>query len=313
MSAPQILVTGAAGFIGSHTVDRLLAEGARVLGIDDLSTGREENLSAAAQNPGFSLETQCLRDERRVCDLVKKFRPDAIVHLAALVSVPIAEQEPLKNWALNVETTHHLAEAARLFQIRRIVFASSAAIYGDNENLPLRECELPRPLGQYGMSKLVGETLLRGYTVSYGLSPICFRYFNVFGPRQDPNSPYSGVVSIFVDRFRSQQAITIFGDGCQSRDFIFVGDIAEGNARAAVDPNLPSGVFNRCTGSATTLLDLVDALHEVFAKSVPVHHEAPRIGDIRHSLGDPSHTERELQLTAGTTFSQGIRALVDSL
>lgn len=311
----RILVTGAAGFIGSHTVDALLAEGASVLGVDDLSTGNLSNLFGASQSASFSLEQVDVSDEEAFAPIVEKFRPDAIVHLSALVSVPLAEKDPRKNQRLNVHATHIVAESARLSGTRRIVYASSAAVYGNAEEsqLPLREDTPAAPAGQYGASKLAGETILHGYASSYGLSPVCYRYFNVFGPRQDPNSPYSGVVSIFLDRARAGAEPMVFGDGSQSRDFIFVRDIAAGNARAALDMELPAGIFNRSTGTSTTLHDLLNVLRANFPEFPPAQFRENRPGDVRHSLGDPSKAREMLGIEAVTSFDDGMTELIASV
>ncbi len=309
----RVLVTGAAGFIGSHTVDHLLARDVAVLGVDDLSSGNRANLESAALSPGFSFEEADVAVAGVIDRLASEFRPQAIVHLAALVSVPRGEEDPGENFRLNVLGTHLVAEAARTHGIRRVVYASSAAVYGSATELPLSE-EMPaEPISQYGATKLMSEKLLGSYAGSYGLSPVCFRYFNVYGPRQDPASPYSGVVSIFADRFRERRPATIYGDGRQTRDFIYVGDVAKDNAAAAMDPKLAAGVFNRCTGDAQSLLDLVEILESRYPGGPALKYENERSGDIRHSLGDPSKATDILRLKAETPFSKGIAALLDSL
>jgi len=312
-SPPRILVTGAAGFIGSHTVDHLLARGARVLGLDDLSTGQARNLADAGRSPLFAFAECDVADEGALEARVAGFRPQAIVHLAALVSVPAGEEDPARNFRLNVVATRNVAESARRHGVRRIVFASSAAVYGNSEVLPLREDGATVPVGQYGTAKLMAEKLLAGYASSYGLSVICFRYFNVYGPRQDPSSPYSGVVSIFASRYRAGKPVTIFGDGEQSRDFIYVDDIARGNAAAALDLALPGGVYNRCTGTAQSLLDLAAVLRSLYPGVPEATHGPYRAGDIRHSLGDPGAAISTLGLAARVPFGDGIARLLESL
>lgn len=309
----RVLVTGAAGFIGSHTVDKLLALGATVLGVDDLSTGHRANLENARQSDRFEFREADVSAEGVVDAMAANFKPDSVVHLAALVSVPAGEEDPTKNFRLNVVATQNVAEAARRNGARRIVFASSAATYGNAKDLPLNE-EVPTvPIGQYGAAKLMSEKLLASYGESYGISAICYRYFNVYGPRQDPSSPYSGVVSIFADRYRSGKPVTIFGDGLQSRDFIYVGDVAEGNARAATEADLPSGVYNRCTGQSQSLLDLVKVLDGSYSGIPAPSHGEERAGDIKHSLGNPDKAVTALNLVAKMPFDEGIRALLASL
>ena len=312
-SSARILVTGAAGFIGSHTVDALLARGARVLGVDDLSTGRPGNLADAKSADAFSFAECDVTVPGALDALVADFRPQAIVHLAALVSVPAGEEDPTRNFRLNVVATQNVAETARRHEVGRIVFASSAAVYGNAATLPLGEDIATVPVGQYGTAKLMSEKLLAGYACSYGISPICFRYFNVYGPRQDPSSPYSGVVSIFANRYRAGLPVTIFGDGEQSRDFIYVGDIARGNAAAALDLSLPGGVYNRCTGKAQSLLDLVAVLRRLYPDVPPPSHAADRAGDIRHSRGNPGAALSKLGLEARVPFDEGIARLLESL
>ena len=313
MSFEKVLVTGAAGFIGSHTVDRLLQKGATVAGVDDLSTGHLVNLEAAQQTGKFEFHEGDISAEGVIAGIVEKFQPQAIVHLAALVSVPAGEEDPTKNFRLNVLATQQVAEAARIHGVKRIVFASSAATYGNATQLPLDETVDTVPIGQYGAAKLMSEKLLASYGESYGISSICYRYFNVYGPRQDPSSPYSGVVSIFADRYRAGKPVMIFGDGKQSRDFIYVGDVAEGNARAATEPDLPGGVYNRCTGKSQSLLDLVSVLEGSYPGIPAPTHGEERAGDIKHSLGNPGKAVDALNLKAQMPFDEGIRALLASL
>ncbi|MEZ5324390.1 MAG: NAD-dependent epimerase/dehydratase family protein [Verrucomicrobiales bacterium] len=239
------------------------------------------------------------------------FQPESIIHLAALVSVPRAESEPVLNYRLNIQATQEICEAARSHQVRRIVFASSAAVYGECSDLPLAESAPTIPLGQYGSAKRISEQLLAGYHASYGIETVCFRYFNVYGPRQDPASPYSGVVSIFGDRYRAGKPVVIFGDGSQSRDFVYVGDVATANTLASTLESPTSGTFNCCTGISTSLLDLIDVLNERFPGVPKPGHEVARPGDIRHSLGDPSAITEALGFTPSTPFATGLRSLLD--
>lgn len=313
MTGKRILVTGAAGFIGSHTVDRLLADGHTVHGIDDFSTGKVENLSDAKNQPNFTLERADITVPIELRNHVKQFRPDTIIHLAALVSVPKGEADPALNYRLNVQATHEICEAARLHSVNRIVFASSAAVYGDCNELPLTESIAAEPVSQYGWSKRISEQLLASYSSSYGIQSVSLRYFNVYGPRQDPASPYSGVVSIFGDRYDAGQQVTIFGDGSQSRDFVYVADVAMANALAATSAAeaLPaSSSINCCTGVSTSLLQLTQILENIFPEVAPPAHGETRLGDIKHSLGNPSRIGDTLGFVPATTFESGLRILL---
>jgi UDP-glucose 4-epimerase len=256
---------------------RLLAGGCRVTGVDNFRTGNRGNLSAASASPNFTLHELDLTAFGALENLVRGVRPDAIVHLAALVSVQESIANPALNYALNVHATQLVAEAARLHGVRRIVFASSAAIYGEAAELPVRESAAKHPISPYGAAKLASEILLLGYATAYGITVRCQRYFNVFGPRQDPTSPYSGVISVFQQRYRDGKPVTIFGDGKQTRDFISVHDIARANVLAATAPNLTSGAANICTGRATSLLEVVD----VFRRRRRTRRTAPETFSIR--------------------------------
>lgn len=306
----KILVTGAAGFIGSHTTDFLLAEGHAVVGVDNLRTGKKENLASALGSSAFKFHVKDVAEPGVLSALVADARPDAIIHLAALVSVPESIANPALNFSLNVEAPQLVAEAAREHRVARVVFASSAAVYGDATEQPIREAADKSPVSPYGAAKLASEALLLGHGACYGFTVRCQRYFNVFGPRQDPSSPYSGVISIFARSYRAGQPVTIFGDGRQTRDFVAVRDVARANALAATRPGLASGVANICTGRATSLLDLArifGAAHPGVA--APVHRPA-RAGDIIHSLGDPAAAAAALGFTARTGVADGLAELI---
>ena len=308
----RVIVTGAAGFIGSHTVEKLLSDGHEVLGIDNLSTGKRQNVAHLVGSPGFWFVHRDILEPGIMEQLTQEFQPDSIIHLAGLVSVTLGQRAPQENFRLNIEATKVVAEAARLHSVSRIVFASTAAVYGDNQDLPLEEQNGKEPKSNYGTAKLMSELLLQGYARSYGMTCICTRYFNVFGPRQDPSSPYSGVISIFVDRFSQGKPVTVFGDGGQSRDFISVYDIARGNALAATSPGIPSGAYNFCTGRSIQLLDLIECLHREFPFAPPVRFADERDGDIRHSKGDPRRARRFLGFEAELDFGMAMKDLVES-
>lgn len=303
----KILVTGAAGFIGSHTTDRLLAEGHTVLGVDNLRTGHRRNLESALRSPDFRLAEADVSADGVLAALTREFAPTAIIHLAALVSVQESLQNPELNHRLNVMATEAVAKAAAAHGVKRVVFASSAAIYGDTPDLPIREETEKKPISPYGEAKLASEGILLGQS---GLTVRCHRYFNVFGPRQDPASPYSGVISIFDRRYRDGKGVTIYGDGRQTRDFISVHDVARANVIAATKPGIISGVANICSGRATSLLDIV----AIFARHYPAAPKpqfAPgRAGDIIHSLGRPDRAKAELGFTAQVPVADGLAELI---
>lgn len=305
----KILVTGAAGFIGSHTVDLLLAKGHAVLGVDNFRTGKEENLDGARRHKNFSFRTADVADEKVFPRIVAEFRPEAIIHLAALVSVPESIAHPAENHRLNFHATEVVRDAAIVSGVQRIVFASSAAVYGANPALPLVETANCQPLSPYGQAKLDSERLLLAQALPFVAR--CHRYFNVYGPRQDPSSPYSGVISRFVDALASGRPPTIHGDGEQSRDFIYVGDVATANLIAATKPDLRSGVANICTGQTITL----NRLHRELCAAAKVPRSVPtygptRPGDIRYSCGSPAEAVRALGFHAQTPLSSGLRQLL---
>lgn len=305
----RILVTGAGGFIGSHTVDQLLAAGHTVDGIDNFRTGHRENLAAASSSSRFSLHEIDVAAPGALDRVAAAVRPDAIIHLAALVSVQESILDPELNYSLNVQATHLVAEAARRHGVRRIVFASSAAIYGDAASLPIRESAEKLPISPYGAAKLASEALLLGHGAAYGLTVRCQRYFNVFGPRQDPASPYSGVISIFARRYREGKPVTLYGDGRQTRDFISVHDAARANVVAATSPAIASGVANICTGRATSLLEILAVFRAAHPAVAAPSHAAPRAGDILHSCGAPDEAARALGFKARVTVEEGLREL----
>jgi UDP-glucose 4-epimerase len=306
----HILLTGAAGFIGSHTADQLLKAGHAVTGVDNFRTGRRGNLDNALSSGRFELHEMDLAAPGALAAAVARVRPEAIIHLAALVSVQESIKDPALNFSLNVAATQSVAEAARLHGVRRIVFASSAAIYGDATDLPIRESAEKKPISPYGAAKLASEALLLGHGAAFGMTVRCQRYFNVFGPRQDPASPYSGVISIFERRYREGKPVTIFGDGQQTRDFISVHDVARANVIAATKPDISSGVANICTGRTTSLLQVVDVFRKFYPQAAPTTHTAARSGDIVHSLGAPEIAAAEFGFRAEVPVETGLAELI---
>jgi UDP-glucose 4-epimerase len=300
------LVTGGAGFIGSHLVRALLARGDKVRVLDNFSTGKAENL-AGLQGALEILEGD-IRDAALVNEAVRGV--EVIFHEAAFVSVPLSMETPLPCFETNVRGTEILLEAARHAEVRRVVLASSAAVYGDSDLLPLREDSPLHPLSPYAVSKRVDELYAALYTEAFGLEVVALRYFNVFGPRQSPNSAYAAAVPIFTRRMLEGIAPTVFGDGRQTRDLIYAGDVARANLLAADAKDAPGKILNICTGRETRLLDLLDALKGILPDAPPPEFAPPRAGDIYRSVGSPSLAKRILGFRAKISLEEGLRETV---
>jgi len=301
------LVTGGAGFIGSHLVDALLARGDRVRVLDDLSTGKRENLPAEAE-----LIVGDVADPPRVAEAMAGV--DGCFHLAAVASVERGNRDWLGTHRTNLTGAITVFDAARRANPSGptpVVYASSAAVYGDADDLPLKETATLRPLSAYGADKLGCELHARVATLVHGVATTGFRFFNVFGPRQDPGSPYSGVISIFFNRIGRGQGIAIFGDGGQTRDFIYVADVVRallaGMRRNATGPT----VFNVCTGKTTSLIELAQAIGNVFGRQPDIRFDPPRAGDIRASLGNPEMAREWLDFSARTSLENGLRLMAE--
>lgn len=306
----KILVTGAAGFIGSHTVDRLLADGHAVWGVDNFFTGRRENLMPALRRNNFILRELDVAEENAFIEFIGKIRPDALIHLAALVSVPQSFANPALNYRLNFHATRIVAEAARRHQVPRLVFASSAAVYGDLGMYPTSE-EAPRkPLSPYGSAKLASEGLLCDYAIKFNLTALCLRYFNVYGPRQDPQSPYSGVISIFKDCCERNAVPIIYGDGRQTRDFVSVHDVARANVIAATRGGLRCCIVNICSGRSTSINKLWRLMSQYQGTISQPAYAPARPGDIRNSCGSPEAAQRELGFSTEIDIGIGIAELL---
>jgi UDP-glucose 4-epimerase len=305
-----ILVTGAAGFIGSHTVDRLLATGYDVVGVDNYRTGKRENLALAATKPGFRMEELDCTDQAAMIDVMARVQPEAVIHLAALVSVQESIENPELNFVLNVGAAHNVAIAAQAAGVPRLVYSSSAAVYGHQKHLPISEKAAKAPISPYGAAKLAAEGLLRGYGTSYGMTVVCLRYFNVFGPRQNPSSFYSGVISIFGECFRQGKPVTVYGSGRQTRDFVSVHDVSRANLLAAVGRVDRSCSQNICTGKRTSVLDLVVSYERLYPDHPPPIFAEERAGDIWESCGDPSRAKKTLMFNAEVDVGTGLRELI---
>ncbi|MBN64554.1 MAG: LPS biosynthesis protein WbpP [Gemmatimonadetes bacterium] len=298
----QYLVTGGAGFIGSHLCRRLLASGCAVRVLDDLSSGRRENL--AALDGEVDLVEGDLRDEALVSAALAGV--DYVLHHAAVASVQTSIERPRFEQEVNAVGTLQLFEAARRAGVRRVVFAASAASYGKDPTAPKREEMLPAPESPYAISKIAGEYYARVYSSLYGLEVVCLRYFNVFGPRQDPSSPYSGVISIFAERMLAGAAPTVFGDGGQSRDFVYVDNVVEANMRACTTPGIAGRVYNIGCGRSASLLELVAALNRVLGTAIEPEFAPARPGDVRISLADITRAQRELGYEPVVHFEEGL-------
>lgn len=300
----QVLVTGGAGFIGSHLTQALVQAGHSVRVLDNLSSGSVDNLAGVAVDfiEGDVADWEVVKTAVHDCDLV--------FHQAALVSVPQSIAEPALNHAVNVTGAFHVFEAARQAGVRRVVYASSAAVYGNLPNLPKKESDAVAPLTPYAMAKRAGELLAAVYAASYGLESVGLRYMNVFGPRQDPSSPYSGVLSIFCSRVLAGQPLIIHGDGNQTRDFIFVSDVVKANLLAAGVKPLQAGaspIYNIGLGKHTSLNTIVDLLGQIVGHQIEKTHRPSRAGDIKHSVADIALARRRLGFAPETTFQTGLK------
>lgn len=302
-----ILVTGGAGFIGSHLVERLLSEGHSVRVLDNLSTGKRDNLP---QHPALELREGDIRDEAAVRDAVRGV--SAIYHLAAVASVQASIDDPIGTHGANLVGTLQLLEAGRRTGVRRFLYASSAAIYGDTSVIPVPETIAPRPLSPYAADKLAGEHYLQFYGAKHGLRTTAFRFFNIYGPRQDPSSPYSGVISIFVDRALTGRPVTVFGDGRQTRDFVYVGDLVEVLYAALHNERMMGQTMNVGRGTECTLLELLSGLETVVGAAIERRHESPRIGDIARSCAATQRLRATLGWVPQTELAAGLARLVSA-
>jgi UDP-glucose 4-epimerase len=308
----SVLVTGTAGFIGSHTVELLLKEGHRVIGLDDFSYGSLQNIATFAAYRNWSFYECDMVTNGTLNEIVRKSAPNVIIHLAGLVNVQRSIEEPDLNYRLNVHASYLLAEAARRNEVQRLVFASSAAVYGDKSPPPINEAAIARPISPYGAAKLASESLFLGHARTYGIVVRCQRYFNVYGSRQVLSSPYSGVISRFVNGFATNSGVTVYGTGTQTRDFIAVEDVARANLLAAVVPELRSGAANICTGRPVSLNKLIETLCNFYPKGTEQRFFPARSGDILHSFGDTALASSEMGFSASISLEQGIGVLVDA-
>lgn len=300
----RVLVTGGAGFIGSHSVEALLATGAEVVVFDNFSAGKRTNLPGNA--PRLSILEGDIRERPAVARAVAG--ATHVLHLAAQVSVQSSVEDPPNSCAQNVLGFVNVLEAARRAGVKRVAYASSAAVYGAPRELPLTEASPTGPISPYGLEKLVDEQYAALFGRLYGLATLGLRYFNVYGPRQDPRSQYAGVISKFAAAIAAGGALTIFGDGGQTRDFVFVGDIARANVAALA--GTATGIANVGTGSSVTLLELVDALERVAGRRAERRFAAPVAGDIRESAMTPARMIEIVGNLSPTPLDAGLKALL---
>jgi len=302
----RCLVTGGLGFIGSHLVEGLVAQGWTVRVLDDLSTGQTENLAAVAN------KVEIVRGDVRDRAVVEKAAEGmgVIFHLAAIASVQQSLEQPMLFHEVLATGTMNVLEACRKHGVKRIVYAGSASAYGLPEGEVQSEDTPLQPLSPYAAGKLAGEMYLRAYAACFGVETVRLRFFNIYGPRQRADSPYSGVIAIFGDRMRKGTRPTVFGDGLQSRDFTEVTDVVQALTKAATVPGISGNVYNVGTGRSVTLLDLVAALNTVLGTSLEPVHAAPRSGEVRFSRADIRRTMTELGYTPSVEFVNGLRRVV---
>lgn len=318
------LVTGGGGFIGSHLVEELLRRGERVRVLDNFATGKRENLTqvvnameaqrqAQAERLGAHLEV--MEGDVRSYHIVREAVDgvDFILHQAALPSVPRSVRDPLTTNEVNVVGTLNILNAGKEAGVRRIVYASSSSIYGDLETLPKTEDMLPKPLSPYAVSKLAAEKYCQVFTRLYGLDTVCLRYFNVFGPRQDPTSQYSAVIPKFISIIAQGERPVVYGDGTQSRDFTYVSNVVQANLLAcAAEPAYAAGeVFNIAYGRRVTINELVRLINQLLGSSVEPSYAEPRLGDVRHSLANIGKARQYLGYAPEVDFATGLKRCID--
>ncbi|MGH9735186.1 MAG: SDR family oxidoreductase [Candidatus Acidiferrales bacterium] len=299
----RYLVTGGAGFIGSHIVDRLVSRGDEVIVLDDLSAGKEANLTRVRNK--IELRVQTITNLDAVQAACKGM--DYVIHLAARTSVPRSVKNPLETNAANIDGTLNVLVAARDAKVRRIVYAASSSAYGETETLPKTETMAPAPISPYGITKYVGELYAQVFGRVYGLENVSVRFFNVFGPRQDPSSQYSGVLSRFLLAVQQGEQPVIYGDGEQSRDFTYIENIVDEVLRGCEAPGASGRVFNGGTGARITLNEVIKLLERITGKKVTPKYDAPRAGDIRHSQADISLANKILGYKPLVLFEEGLR------
>jgi UDP-glucose 4-epimerase len=304
----RCLVTGGAGFIGSHLVEALIAEGHKVRVLDDLSTGKADNLHAVRDR--VALVTGSITEPPVVREAVAGV--EYLYHLAALPSVQRSVEDPLASHAVCATGTVTVLEAARLAGVRRVVYAASSSAYGDTPGTVRTEDDPVAPLSPYAAAKLAGEHYCRCFTTVYGLETVRLRFFNIFGPRQDASSPYSGVIALFIGAMCGGRPPLIFGDGLQSRDFTAVENAVQALRKAAIAPAAVGKVYNIGNGGTTTVLDLVNQLNQLLGTQIKPRHGPPRAGDVRHSQADITRARHDLGYDPSVAFREGLRRTLEA-
>jgi len=305
--ASSFVVTGGAGFIGSAIVRALLARGDRVRVLDNLSTGRRSNLTEVL--PDIEFVEGDVRDEGTLERALKGI--EVVFHEAAIPSVPRSLVDPIGSHDSNATATLKLLHQAKKSGVRRVVYAASSSAYGDTAVLPKVETMSPAPLSPYAVAKLAGEYYLQVYAGAYGLETVSLRYFNVFGPRQDPASEYAAVIPRFITAALAGKGVTIYGDGTQSRDFCFIDNTVEANLAAASAPGASGKVFNVAVGAATTLNEVVKQLEPLLGHPIPITYAPRRVGDVMHSLADIEAARRVLGYKGEISFAEGLRRTLE--
>jgi nucleoside-diphosphate-sugar epimerase len=303
------LITGIAGFIGSSIARAVLAQGDQVRGIDNFSTGKRENIAEILKQIDF--READLLNLTAVQDACKGV--DYIFHEAAIPSVPKSVLDPVGSNRANVDATVHVLVAAKDAKVKRVVYAASSSAYGDTPTLPKHEAMPPNPISPYAVAKLASEYYMTSFYRCYGLETVCLRYFNIFGPRQDPTSPYSGVLAKFITQMLDNEQPTIFGDGKQSRDFTYIDNTVEANLLAAKAPASQAAgqIFNVATGTRVDLNETFQVLKKIIGYKGEVKYEAERAGDVKHSLADLSRAEKHLGYKPKVNFEEGLRRTVE--
>lgn len=301
------LVTGGAGFIGSNIVTELVNQGQQVRVLDNFSSGQRGNLTPLQD------QIEIIEGDIRSYHIVQEAMTgiDFVLHQAALPSVPRSVRDPITSTEVNVLGTLNVLQAARQAGVKRLVFASSSSTYGNSATLPKEETMCPNPLSPYAISKLAGEQYCRTFWQLYGFETVCLRYFNIFGPRQDPTSQYSAVIPKFITAMLNGRQLIIHGDGHQSRDFTFVANVVQANLLACTAPDAPGQVFNIACGERFSLLDMVANLAEITGQEAKVNHTPPRPGDVPHSQADINLAKTILGYEPVTVFGDGLARTVD--
>jgi len=310
MREPLHVVTGGAGFIGSHLVERLLRDGARVRVLDNFSEGTRANLAFPRE---LQRRLEVVRGDVTDLDTVRRVIRGAryVYHQAAMRSVPRSVKDPLGANENNVTGTLHVLEAARRAKVARVVYASSSSVYGDAPELPKREDQTPSPISPYAVSKYADELYANMWTKLYGVETVGLRYFNVYGPRQDPRSEYAAVIPRFIVWGLKGMPLEVHGDGEQSRDFTYIDNVVDANLAAATAPKAPGEAFNVGCGSRISLNDIITMLEKILGRSLKRKHTPSRAGDVRHTLADTSKAKRLLGLEPRVDFEEGFRRTVD--